>query len=78
VFVTAADGVVVDQGERLPVEAPYWAAIDAGGSDLPLPFDPDDFGLELARAHLFGRSLTDRADDGFLALDLPLRRFKLG
>jgi hypothetical protein len=77
VFVTADDGVVVDQGERLPVEAPYWAAIDAGGSDLPLPFDPEEFGLELARAYLFGRPLTDRADDGFLALDLPLRRFKL-
>ncbi|HEX6470586.1 MAG TPA: hypothetical protein VF069_15920 [Streptosporangiaceae bacterium] len=77
VFVTADDGVVVDQGERLPVEAPYWAAIEAGGSDLPLPFDPEEFGLEMARAYLFGRPLTDRADDGFLALDLPLRRFKL-
>jgi hypothetical protein len=77
VFVTADDGVVVDQGARLPVEAPYWAAIEAGGSDLPLPFDPEEFGLELARAYLFGRPLTDRADDGFLALDLPLRRFKL-
>lgn len=77
VFVTRDDGVVVDQGDRLAVEAPYWAAIDAGGSDLPLPFDPEEFGLELARACLFGRHLTDRADDGFLALDLPLRRFKL-
>jgi hypothetical protein len=78
VFVTADDGVVVDQGERLSAEAPYWAAIDAGGSDLPLPFDPEEFGLELARTQLFGRPLTDRAEDGFLALDLPLRRFKLG
>jgi hypothetical protein len=77
VFVTTDDGVVVDQGELLPVEAPYWAAIEEGGSDLPLPFDPEEFGLELARAYLFGRPLTDRADDGFLALDLPLRRFKL-
>jgi hypothetical protein len=78
VFVTADDGIVVDQGERLPVEAPYWAAIDAGTPDLPLPFDQEEFGLELARAQLFGRPITDRADDGFLALDLPLRRFRLG
>jgi hypothetical protein len=77
VFVTADDGVVVDQGERLPVEKPFWTAIDGGASDLPLPFDWEEFGLELARAHLFGRPLTDRAADGFMALDLPLRRFKL-
>lgn len=77
VFVTADDGIVVDQGEPLPVEVPYRAAIDAGGSDLPLPFDPEEFGLELAGAYLFGRPMTDRGEDGFLALDLPLRRFKL-
>ncbi|GAA2444983.1 hypothetical protein GCM10010191_72100 [Actinomadura vinacea] len=77
VFVTAEDGVVVDQGDRLPVEAPFWKAIDDGAPDVPLPFDPEEFGLALAGAHMFGRGIADRGDDGFLPLELPLRRFKL-
>lgn len=77
VFVTADDGVVVDQGPRLPVEEPYWKSVDAGGSDVPLPFDPEEFGLDLARVHMFGRGIADRGDDGFLPLELPLRRFRL-
>jgi hypothetical protein len=76
VFVTADDGVVVDQGARLPAEEPFWAVIDAGSSDVPLPFGHEDFGLELARAYMFGRPLVSRDGDGFLALDLPLWRFK--
>ncbi|MQY09768.1 DUF6928 family protein [Actinomadura macrotermitis] len=76
VFVTAEDGVVVDQGDRLPAEAPFWAAVGEAG-DVPLPFDPEEFGLALARAHMFGRGIADRGDDGFLPLELPLRRFKL-
>ncbi|MBA9005104.1 MULTISPECIES: DUF6928 family protein [Thermomonospora] len=78
VFVTAEDGVVVDQGERLPVEQPYWKAVDAGAPDVPLPFDQESFGLDLAAAHMFGRGIADRGEDGFLPLELPLRRFKLG
>lgn len=78
VFVTADDGVVVDQGERLPVERPYWAAIDGGADDVPLPFDHEDFGLGLAHSLLFGRGIAERGDDGFLPLELSLRRFKLG
>lgn len=77
VLVTAADGIVVDQGHRLAAERPFWAEIDGGADDLPLPFDQEEFGLELARAQLFGRRLTDRGPDGFLPLELPLRRFKL-
>ncbi|GLZ10886.1 hypothetical protein Acsp04_11210 [Actinomadura sp. NBRC 104425] len=77
VFVTKEDGVVVDQGERLPVERPFWTAIDQGAGDVPLPFDPEDFGLALARSHMFGRGIADRGTDGFLPLELPLRRFKL-
>jgi hypothetical protein len=77
VFVTAEDGVVVDQGERLPVEAPFWKAIDDGAPDVPLPFDPEEFGLALAGAHMFGRGIADRGEDGFLPLELPVRRFKL-
>jgi hypothetical protein len=77
VFVTAEDGVVVDQGERLPVEQPYWAAIDDGGVDVPLPFDHEDYGLELAHSLLFGRGIAERGADGFLPLELPLRRFRL-
>lgn len=76
VFVTAEDGVVVDQGERLPAEKPFWAAIDDRG-DVPLPFDYEEFGLALARDQLFGRHLTERGADGFLPIELPLRRFKL-
>ncbi|GAA4101449.1 MULTISPECIES: DUF6928 family protein [Actinomadura] len=77
VFVTKEDGVVVDQGERLPVERPFWTAIDQGAEDVPLPFDPEEFGLALARSHMFGRGIADRGTDGFLPLELPLRRFKL-
>jgi hypothetical protein len=77
VFVTAEDGVVVDLGDRLEAEAPFWARIDSGASDVPLPFDYEEYGLALARAHLFGRSITERGPDGFLPLELPLRRFKL-
>ncbi|XVQ07981.1 DUF6928 family protein [Spirillospora sp. CA-255316] len=77
VFVTAEDGVVVDQGERLPVEAPFWKAVDDGAPDVPLPFDPEEFGLALAGAHMFGRGIADRGEDGFLPLELPVRRFKL-
>lgn len=77
VFVTAEDGVVVDQGTRLPAEQPYWKAIDAGAADVPLPFDQEAFGLELAETCMFGRGIADRGDDGFLPLELPLRRFKL-
>ncbi|WP_123663999.1 DUF6928 family protein [Actinocorallia herbida] len=77
IYVTADDGVVVDQGERLPAEAPFWKAIDGGASDVPLPFGPEEFGLELARACLFGRELAGRGADGFLPLELPLRRFRL-
>lgn len=77
VFVTAEDGVVVDVGDRLAAEAPFWKAIDEGAADVPLPFDYEEYGLELARAHLFGRRIAERGTDGFLALELPLRRFKL-
>jgi hypothetical protein len=81
VFVTAEDGVVVDQGARLAVEAPFWKAVDAavegGAPDVPLPFDPEEFGLALAGAHMFGRGIAERGGDGFLPLELPLRRFKL-
>lgn len=77
VFVTAEDGVVVDVGDRLRAEAPFWKAIDEGAGDVPLPFDYEQYGLELARAHLFGRRITERGPDGFLALELPLRRFKV-
>ncbi|GAB3657083.1 hypothetical protein GCM10027589_16940 [Actinocorallia lasiicapitis] len=77
VYVTAEDGVVVDQGERLDVELPYWKPIDGGAPDVPLPFDQEQFGLDLAR-QLFGRDLADRGEDGFLPLELPLRRFRLG
>jgi hypothetical protein len=78
VFVTAEDGVVVDQGERLSVEQSYWKAIDAGAADVPLPFDQEAFGLDLARAYMLGRGIADRGEDGFLPLELPLRRFKIG
>jgi hypothetical protein len=77
VFVTADDGVVVDLGERLPAEEPFWAGIDAGAHDVPLPFDYEEYGLALAREYLFGRDIAERGPDGFLALELPLRRFKL-
>jgi hypothetical protein len=90
VFVTAEDGVVVDQGGRLPAEAPFWTGVDAaaagqrdgngerrGAPDVPLPFDPEEFGLALAGSCMFGRGIADRGDDGFLPLELPLRRFKL-
>ncbi|MEO5878432.1 MAG: hypothetical protein ABIS86_11535 [Streptosporangiaceae bacterium] len=77
IYVTAEDGVVVDQGERLPAEARFWKEIDAGAEDVPLPFDQEEFGLELARTYLFGRDLADRGDDGFLPLELPLLRFRL-
>jgi hypothetical protein len=77
VFVTADDGVVVDLGERLPVEAPFWKAVDDGASDVPLPFDYEKYGMALAREYLFGRDIAQRGPDGFLALELPLRRFKL-
>ena len=77
VYVTAEDGVVVDQGERLPVEAPFWKPVDDGAPDVPLPFDPEEFGLALAGAHLFGRGFTERGEDGLLPLELPVRRFKL-
>ncbi|MEV5828102.1 hypothetical protein AB0L25_21355 [Spirillospora sp. NPDC052242] len=78
VFLTADDGVIVDQGARLPAERPFWHALDAGAPDVPLPFDPEEFGLALAAAHMFGRGIADRGKDGFLPLELPLRRFKLG
>lgn len=77
-FVTAEDGIVVDQGERLPAEKPYWAAIDAGAGDVPLPFDQEELGLDLAEAYLFGQGIAQRSTTGFLPLELPLRRFKLG
>jgi hypothetical protein len=77
VYVTADDGVVVDLGERLPAEAPFWTAVDEGGSDVPLPFDYEEYGLALAREYLFGREIAERGPDGFLPLELPLRRFKL-
>lgn len=77
VFVTADDGVVVDLGDRLPAERPFWTGIDAGASDVPLPFDYEEYGLALAREHLFGQDIAERGPDGFLALELPLRRFKL-
>lgn len=77
VFVTAEDGVVVDLGDRLEAEAPFWAEIDEGREDVPLPFDYEEYGLALAREHLFGRDLALRGEDGFLPLELPLRRFKL-
>jgi hypothetical protein len=77
VFLTAEDGVVVDLGDRLPAEAPFWAKIDHGATDVPLPFDYEEYGLALARTHLFGRGIAERGADGFLALELPLRRFKL-
>jgi hypothetical protein len=77
VFVTAEDGVVVDQGERLPAEQPFWAEIDSATGDVPLPFDQEEFGLALVQAHMFGCGLAERGDDGFLPLELPLRRFKL-
>ncbi|MBW8486526.1 DUF6928 family protein [Actinomadura parmotrematis] len=77
VLVTAADGVVIDQGDRLPAEAPFWKTIDEGGGDVPLPFAAEDFGLALAEAHMFGRGIAERGDDGFLALELPLRRFTM-
>ncbi len=60
VFVTAEDGVVVDLGDRLPAEGPFWRAIDAGAPDVPLPFDPEEFGPALAEAHMFGRGIADR------------------
>ncbi|MFF5264075.1 DUF6928 family protein [Actinomadura viridis] len=77
VFVTAEDGVVVDQGERLAAERPFWKPIDDGAPDVPLPFDPERFGLALAEAHMFGRGIAERGGDGFLPLELPLRRFKI-
>ncbi len=77
ILVTADDGVVVDLGERLPAEAPFWKTIDDGAPDVPLPFDYEEYGMALAREHLFGRAITERGPDGFLALELPLRRFKL-
>jgi hypothetical protein len=77
VFVTADDGVVVDLGEPLPAEAPFWKSIGDGASDVPLPFDYEQYGMALAREHLFGRDIAQRGPDGFLALELPLRRFKL-
>ncbi|GAB2826954.1 hypothetical protein GCM10027176_34100 [Actinoallomurus bryophytorum] len=77
VFVTADDGVVVDLGDRLPAEAPFWAGIDGGAGDVPLPFDYEEYGMALAREYLFGRDISERGADGFLALELPLRRFKL-
>jgi hypothetical protein len=77
VFVTADDGVVVDLGDRLPAEASFWKAIDDGASDVPLPFDYEEYGMALAREHLFGRDIAQRGTDGFLALELPLRRFKI-
>lgn len=78
VYVTADDGVVVDLGERLPAEKPYWAAIDGGTGDVPLPFDQEDFGLDLARECMFGQGLAEVRGDGLLPLELPVRRFKLG
>jgi len=78
VFVTAEDGVIVDLGSRLPAEVPFWQPIDDGGDDVPLPFEYEEFGLELARAHMFGRAIEDRGNDGFLPLELPVRRFKVG
>jgi hypothetical protein len=77
VYLTAEDGVVVDQGEPLPAETPYWKAIEASEADVPLPFDPEEYGLALAAGHLFGHELTVRSADGFLPLELPLRRFRL-
>ncbi|MFC0040099.1 DUF6928 family protein [Actinomadura rayongensis] len=77
VLVTAEDGVVVDQGARLPAEEPFWRELDGGAADVPLPFDQEDFGLALAGACIFGRGLAERGADGFLPLELPVRRFKL-
>jgi hypothetical protein len=78
VFLTAEDGVVVNLGDPLEAEAPFWAEIEnGGGDDVPLPFDYEEYGLALARAHLFGRDIAERGPDGFLPLELPLRRFKL-
>ncbi|WP_019634467.1 DUF6928 family protein [Actinomadura atramentaria] len=77
VFVSAEDGVVVDVGDRLPAEEPFWRALDEGAPDVPLPFDQEDFGLALAASCLFGRGLAERGADGFLPLELPVRRFKL-
>lgn len=77
VFVTVEDGVVVDLGEQLPAEAPFLTAIDEGAPDVPLPFDHEEYGLALARAYLFGRGLAERGEDGFLPLELSLRRFKI-
>ncbi len=78
VFVTAEDGVVVDLGDRMEAEEPFWAEIESGGGeDVPLPFDYEEYGLALAREHLFGRDIAERGPDGFLPLELPLRRFKL-
>ncbi|WP_106398997.1 DUF6928 family protein [Actinocorallia populi] len=76
VYLTAEDGVVVDQGEPLPAEAPYRKAIEASEADVPLPFDPEAYGLTLA-AGLFGHDLALRSGDGFLPLELPVRRFRL-
>jgi hypothetical protein len=76
VYLTAEDGVVVDQGEPLPAEAPYRKALEAGEGDVPLPFDPEEYGLALA-AGLFGHDLALRGADGFLPLELPVRRFRL-
>jgi len=77
VFVTAEDGVVVDQGTRLPAEEPFWKGIDEGAPDVPLPFDTEEFGLALAASCMFGRGIAERGEDGFLPMELPLRRFKL-
>ncbi|MFC5186533.1 DUF6928 family protein [Actinomadura harenae] len=77
VFVTSEDGVVIDQGGRMPAERPYWTAIDDGASDVPLPFSPEEFGLAIAREHMVGRDLASLGPDGFLPLELPLRRFRL-
>ncbi|MEO3785114.1 hypothetical protein ABGB12_17415 [Actinocorallia sp. B10E7] len=76
VYLTAEDGVVVDQGEPLPAEAPYRKAIEEREADVPLPFDPEEYGLALA-ADLFGHDLAARGSDGFLPLELPVRRFRL-
>ncbi|GAA0950867.1 DUF6928 family protein [Actinocorallia libanotica] len=76
VYLTAEDGVVVDQGEPVAAETPYWKAIEDGGADVPLPFDPEAYGLALA-AGLFGHDLALRGGDGFLPLELPVRRFRL-
>ncbi len=77
VYLTAEDGIVVDQGEPLPAEVPYRETIAGGAEDVPLPFDPEEYGLALAADHLFGHELAARGSDGFLPLELPLRRFRL-